>query len=57
VARPQGYLTVTKAKMEDLQGGGHTTIEYGKVKYDIGLPEGIFTERYLRKPPIEYIKD
>jgi len=56
VARPQGYLTVTEARMEDLQTGGHTTIEYSQVEYDLGLPEDIFTERYLRKPPMQYIK-
>lgn len=56
VDRPQGLLTVTKSKMEDLRSGGHTTIEYSDVEYNVNLPRDIFTERYLRKPPMEYIR-
>lgn len=55
VSRPQGFLTVMKSRMEDLRSGGHTTIEYSRVEYDVGLPTDIFTERYLRKPPMKYI--
>ena len=43
--------------MEDLRSGGHTTIEYSMVEYDVGLPRDIFTERYLRKPPMEYVSE
>lgn len=56
VSRPQDYITVTRAKMADLQSGGRTIVEYTDVAYDVGLPKDIFTERYLRKPPMEYIK-
>jgi len=56
VARPQGLLTVTESKMEDLRTGGHTTITYSQVEYDVGMPKDIFTERYLRKPPMQHIK-
>lgn len=52
----QGYKTVTKSVMTDSRIGGSTTIEYVDVKYDTGIPEEIFTERYLRKPPREYLK-
>ena len=55
VSRPQDYITVTRAKMADLQSGGHTIVEYADVEYDVGLPKNIFAERYLRKPPMEYI--
>ncbi|MBS3733119.1 MAG: outer membrane lipoprotein-sorting protein [Desulfobacterales bacterium] len=56
VSRPQDYITVTRAKMADLQSGGHTIVEYTDVEYDVGLPKDIFAERYLRKPPMEYIR-
>jgi outer membrane lipoprotein-sorting protein len=56
VSKPQGFLTVTKSKMENLRKGGHTTIEYSQVEYNVGLPRDIFTERYLRKPPMSYIQ-
>ena len=52
----QGFKTVTKARMSDLRDGGHTTIEYRNVTYNIGLPEDIFTERYLRRAPMQYLR-
>ncbi len=52
----QGYSTVTKAKMTDLRTKGNTVAEYSNIKYDIGIPESIFTERYLRKPARRYLK-
>jgi len=52
----QGYPTVTKSRMKDLRTDGNTVIEYTNVKYDIGLPEDIFTERYLRRPPLKYLR-
>ena len=51
-----GHKTVVKSKMTDTNIGGHTVIEYTDVKYDVGLPEDVFTERYLRNPPREYLK-
>jgi len=56
VEQIQGYPTVIKAKMTDTKIGGHTIIEYRNVTYDIGLPDSIFTERYLRRAPIKYLK-
>ena len=52
----QGYPTVTKARMTDLRTKGYTDLEYTEVKYDIGLPQSIFHERYLRKAPLKYLK-
>ena len=52
----QGHLTVIQSRMKDLRAKGETVLEYSGVKYDIGLPEDVFTERYLRKPPKKYLK-
>ncbi|MCC6144424.1 MAG: outer membrane lipoprotein-sorting protein [Candidatus Hydrogenedentes bacterium] len=52
----QGYKTVTKARMTDKHMGGHTEMSYSSVEYDLGIGEDIFTERFLRKPPQEYLK-
>ncbi len=49
----QGFPTVTKSRVRDLESGGETVSEFKDVKYDIGLKDKIFTERYLRKPPRE----
>jgi outer membrane lipoprotein-sorting protein len=51
-----GYPTVTESRVEDLNTGASTVMTFKKVAYDQGLPEKIFTERYLRKPPRQYIR-
>lgn len=51
----QGFPTVTKSIAKDLERGSETTLEFGDIKYDIGLTEDIFSERYLRKPPVKWI--
>lgn len=52
----QGHPTVVKARMRDDKIGGETVLEYRGVGYDLGLPEDIFSERYLRTPPTEYLR-
>lgn len=52
----QGYPTVTQGSMKDLRSGSETVLTYSSVKYDFDLPEDIFTERYLRQPPMEQLK-
>ena len=52
----QGYPTVTKSRMEDMRTKGHTILEYEDVKYDLELPEDIFAERYLRRPPYNHLR-
>lgn len=51
----QGYKTVTKSVMKDLNTGSETTLEYDTVKYDMGLPDDLFTERNLRRAPKEFL--
>ncbi len=52
----QGYPTVTQARMNDLRTNGYTEMTYDKVSYDLGLPDDIFTERYLRLAPKQYLR-
>lgn len=52
----QDFPTVTEAQMEDLRTGSTTTVRYTDIKYDIGLPEEVFSERYLRRPPRAYLR-
>jgi outer membrane lipoprotein-sorting protein len=49
----QGHATATEQKAEDISRGTSTTITFSKIKYDIGLKDRIFTERFLRRPPRE----
>lgn len=52
----QGFPTVTKSRMRDLRVRGETLLEYSAVRYNLDLPEDIFTERYLRRAPAEYLR-
>ncbi len=52
----QGFTTMTKQQMADLDSGGQTVITYDSVEYNLGLPEDIFTERYLRRAPRKYLR-
>jgi hypothetical protein len=52
----QGRPTVTKASMRDLRTGSTTTVRYTNVRYDLGLPVNIFSERFLRRAPTKYLR-
>lgn len=52
----QGYPTVTKMKMRNLKTNSQTVSVISKIKYNIGLTKNIFTERYLKRPPMKYLK-
>lgn len=51
-----GFPTIVKQKATDLKTEGYTVVEFEGVKYNVGLKEDIFTERYLRRPPKRYLK-
>jgi hypothetical protein len=48
-----GHPTVIESIASDLNAGTSTVNAFSDVKYDIGLSERIFTERFLRRPPRE----
>jgi outer membrane lipoprotein-sorting protein len=50
-----GHPTVTRSSMENLKTGSKTEMSYADVKYDTDIPDSVFTERYLRKPPQQYL--
>lgn len=52
----QDTPTIIKGVMRDLESKGETTMEFKEVEYDLGITDDIFTERYLRRPPGEWIK-
>jgi outer membrane lipoprotein-sorting protein len=56
VKKVQGYPTVVKSVMRDLRTGSQTTLEYSDVKYNVGVPETVFTERYLKRKPRKYLR-
>jgi len=52
----QGFPTITKMKATDLNSNGNTVSEFSDIKYNIGLKDTIFSERYLRRPPKQYLE-
>jgi len=52
----QGFPTVTQSVMKDLNSGSETTLDYLKVEYNIGMPDTIFTERFMRRAPRQYLE-
>lgn len=46
----QGYWTVTESLVTDLQRGDSTRITVDAIRYDIGLPESLFTTSALGSP-------
>ncbi len=56
VEKIQGFPTVVKSVVSNLNTGSKTEMEFSGIKYDIGLKDNIFTERYLDRPPREAIR-
>jgi len=50
------YWTVRMRTMKNLQSGHRTEVFFQEVGYDVGLKQDIFTERYLRDAPREWVR-
>ena len=51
-----GLPTVTRSRMSEPLEGGSTLMEFRYTEYDVGLPADIFSERYLRTPPVDWLR-
>ena len=51
-----GYPTVTRSRISNPLDGGNTLMEFRYTEYDVGLPADIFSERYLRTPPVDWLR-
>lgn len=51
-----GIVTITKRSMRNLKTGHHTEVVFQDVQYNLGITDDIFSERYLRRAPMEWIK-
>ncbi|MGO1118988.1 outer membrane lipoprotein-sorting protein [Rhodovibrionaceae bacterium A322] len=56
VADVEGYPTVVRAEASNHQTGSRTVMSYDEVTYNLGLPEDVFTERYLRRAPRKHLR-
>src|SRR3990167_5938006 len=51
-----GFPTITKRLMRNIKTGHRTEVTFQEVEYNLGLQDDTFSERYLRKPPLEWIR-
>lgn len=49
----QGYWTILQSTMYDLRTGTQTQLETTNIKYDMGIPKGLFSKRGLSDPDSE----
>ncbi|MBI5343800.1 MAG: outer membrane lipoprotein-sorting protein [Deltaproteobacteria bacterium] len=52
----KGFPTVIKRRMKNLQTGHRTEVEFSKVDYNAGIEDSLFSERFLRQPPVKWIE-
>ena len=52
----QGFPTVLEASMENLKTGSKSVMRYSQVNYDLDIPAEVFTERFMRMPPRDYLR-
>lgn len=51
-----GFTTVIHSKITQHSDGSYTEMQFRNVKYNLGLPDSIFSERSLRNPPKAWLK-
>jgi outer membrane lipoprotein-sorting protein len=56
VAQVGGYWTAMVRTMKNLQTGHRTETRFEQVDYAIELQQSLFSERYLRNPPSQWIR-
>ncbi|GBE35221.1 hypothetical protein BMS3Bbin06_01759 [bacterium BMS3Bbin06] len=52
----KGFPTITKRSMRNLQSGHRTEVTFTEVAYNVGLPDNLFSERFLKRVPQKWIK-
>jgi outer membrane lipoprotein-sorting protein len=52
----EGFPTITIMKADEIKKGSYTINKFTNTKYNLGMEEDIFTERYLRRPPRQWLR-
>lgn len=52
----EGFPTPVKQRAVNHQTGSHTVVEMSDVDYNVGIPERVFEQRYLRRPPTPWVQ-
>ena len=56
IKEKNGISTATKRVMQNVKTGHRTEVTFQDVEYNLGIKDDIFSERYLRKAPPQWIK-
>jgi outer membrane lipoprotein-sorting protein len=51
-----GFPTITKRLMRNVKTGHRTVVTLRDVRYNLGIKDTLFSERYLRRPPLRWIR-
>ena len=51
-----GIPAVIKRTMRNIKTGHRTDVTFQEIEYNLGIGDDIFSERYLRRPPQEWIR-
>ncbi len=51
-----GIPAVIKRTMRNIKTGHRTDVPFQEIEYNLGIGDDIFSERYLRRPPQEWIR-
>ncbi len=51
-----GIPTAIKRVMKNVKTGHRTEVAFQEVEYNLGIEDDLFSERYLRTPPLKWIK-
>jgi outer membrane lipoprotein-sorting protein len=49
-------LTITKRIMKNIKTGHRTEVTFQEVEYNLGIEDDVFSERYLRRPPLQWVR-
>ncbi|RYV04018.1 outer membrane lipoprotein-sorting protein [Shewanella sp. OPT22] len=52
----QGHPVITSAQVKNYYSGNKTIMQIRGVKFDLGLPSNIFSEKSLRTPPFKWLR-
>lgn len=52
----QGIPTVMKSRITSPHNSSYTEMQFRQVKYNLGLPDNIFSERSMRTPPKSWLR-
>ncbi len=52
----EGQWTTLRRSMKNVQNGHETEVTFLEVRYNVGLEDSLFSERYLRNPPARWIR-